>query len=41
MGILRGKKSKSASSATSPCAQLRAAYHDCFNRLENYSVFYF
>lgn len=32
MGILRGKKCKSDSSATSPCAHLRAAYHDCFNR---------
>ncbi|KAI5669660.1 hypothetical protein M9H77_19513 [Catharanthus roseus] len=32
MGILRDKKNKSASLATSPCAQLRADYHNCFNR---------
>ncbi|XP_010273973.1 PREDICTED: uncharacterized protein At4g33100 [Nelumbo nucifera] len=29
MGI---KKEKRSSSSTSPCAKLRAAYHDCFNR---------
>nr|DAD49061.1 TPA_asm: hypothetical protein HUJ06_018998 [Nelumbo nucifera] len=28
MGI---KKEKRSSSSTSPCAKLRAAYHDCFN----------
>ncbi|KAL5728697.1 hypothetical protein ACHQM5_001748 [Ranunculus cassubicifolius] len=28
---MKEKKSNS-SSTTSPCAQLRAAYHDCFNR---------
>ncbi|KAF6152336.1 hypothetical protein GIB67_005990 [Kingdonia uniflora] len=26
------EKRKPSSSATSPCAKLRAAYHDCFNR---------
>ncbi|CAA3001721.1 uncharacterized protein At4g33100 [Olea europaea var. sylvestris] len=31
MGIMREKKSPS-SSATSPCAHLRTAYHNCFNR---------
>ncbi|KAL3500813.1 hypothetical protein ACH5RR_039906 [Cinchona calisaya] len=30
MGILREKKNTSL--ATSPCAQLRDAYHNCFNR---------
>ncbi|KAA0064723.1 hypothetical protein IC582_005963 [Cucumis melo] len=30
MGIKR--ESKSSASATSPCADLRAAYHNCFNR---------
>ncbi|KAK6912854.1 Mitochondrial distribution/morphology family 35/apoptosis, partial [Dillenia turbinata] len=25
-------KEKKTPSSTSPCAQLRAAYHDCFNR---------
>ncbi|KAF8401042.1 hypothetical protein HHK36_014345 [Tetracentron sinense] len=28
MGITKEKRS----SSTSPCAQLKAAYHDCFNR---------
>ncbi|XP_061989003.1 uncharacterized protein At4g33100-like [Rosa rugosa] len=33
MGILQNKKtSSSSSSSTSPCANLRAAYHNCFNR---------
>ncbi|KAK2631474.1 hypothetical protein EUGRSUZ_L02859 [Eucalyptus grandis] len=35
MGIIREKKPKSSSSSpssTSPCADLRAAYHNCFNR---------
>lgn len=33
MGILREKKkSSSSSSSTSPCANLRAAYNNCFNR---------
>ncbi|KAL6215276.1 hypothetical protein ACLB2K_014707 [Fragaria x ananassa] len=33
MGILHNKKSSSSSpSSTSPCANLRAAYHSCFNR---------
>ncbi|KAL6216826.1 hypothetical protein ACLB2K_010044 [Fragaria x ananassa] len=33
MGILQKKKSSSSSpSSTSPCANLRAAYHNCFNR---------
>ncbi|EXB48302.1 hypothetical protein L484_003785 [Morus notabilis] len=33
MGILRKeKKSAASSSSTSPCANLRAAYHNCFNR---------
>ncbi|GMH06938.1 hypothetical protein Nepgr_008778 [Nepenthes gracilis] len=31
MGIKTEKRSKSSSS-TSPCAHLRIAYHDCFNR---------
>ncbi|KAI4380851.1 hypothetical protein MLD38_006992 [Melastoma candidum] len=31
MGILREKK-PSPPSATSPCAHLRSAYYDCFNR---------
>lgn len=30
MGIIKGDKR--SSSSTSPCANLRAAYHDCFNR---------
>ncbi|KDP34064.1 hypothetical protein JCGZ_07635 [Jatropha curcas] len=35
MGFTRKDKktsSSSSSSSTSPCAQLRAAYHNCFNR---------
>ncbi|KAF9612571.1 hypothetical protein IFM89_002167 [Coptis chinensis] len=31
MGLINKKESLSSSS-TKPCAQLRAAYHDCFNR---------
>ncbi|XP_020097308.1 uncharacterized protein At4g33100 [Ananas comosus] len=31
MGISRNRAASSSSSA-SPCAQLRSAYHDCFNR---------
>nr|GMC51298.1 uncharacterized protein At4g33100 [Ipomoea batatas]GME17062.1 uncharacterized protein At4g33100 [Ipomoea batatas] len=31
MGIKKEKKT-SSSSATSPCAHLREAYHNCFNR---------
>ncbi|XP_009590944.1 uncharacterized protein At4g33100-like isoform X2 [Nicotiana tabacum] len=31
MGILKDKKNASRLS-TSPCAQLREAYHNCFNR---------
>jgi len=32
MGILRGKRSSPPPSSTSPCADLRTAYHNCFNR---------
>ncbi|KAI8554199.1 hypothetical protein RHMOL_Rhmol05G0080300 [Rhododendron molle] len=33
MGIMREKRgSSSSSSSTSPCAHLRTAYHNCFNR---------
>ncbi|GMN36051.1 hypothetical protein TIFTF001_005717 [Ficus carica] len=34
MGILRKEKKSAASSSssTSPCSNLRAAYHTCFNR---------
>ncbi|XVE70866.1 hypothetical protein DITRI_Ditri10aG0105100 [Diplodiscus trichospermus] len=31
MGLSKGDK-KSSSTSTSPCANLRAAYHNCFNR---------
>ncbi|KAL1552324.1 hypothetical protein AAHA92_13135 [Salvia divinorum] len=31
MGILRDSN-RSSSSATTPCAHLRTAYHNCFNR---------
>ncbi|KAG5018494.1 hypothetical protein JHK87_014349 [Glycine soja] len=29
---MREKKASKTSSSTSPCAQLRDAYHNCFNR---------
>ncbi|XP_073134769.1 uncharacterized protein At4g33100 [Henckelia pumila] len=32
MGILRRDNNRSSTSATSPCAHLRIAYHSCFNR---------
>lgn len=32
MGIIKNKKSSSPPSSTSRCANLRAAYHNCFNR---------
>ncbi|KAK2980115.1 hypothetical protein RJ640_019538, partial [Escallonia rubra] len=32
MGILKREKSNPSSSSTSPCAHLRTAYHNCFNR---------
>ncbi|XP_075475962.1 uncharacterized protein At4g33100 [Primulina tabacum] len=32
MGILRRDKNRSSTSATSPCAHLRTAYHSCFNK---------
>ncbi|KAF2541607.1 hypothetical protein F2Q68_00028966 [Brassica cretica] len=32
MGLLKKKDSTSASSSTSPCADLRNAYHNCFNK---------
>ncbi|XP_050216804.1 uncharacterized protein At4g33100 [Mercurialis annua] len=33
MGFInREKKTQSSSTSTSPCAQLRAAYNNCFNR---------
>ncbi|KAI3715645.1 hypothetical protein L6452_22631 [Arctium lappa] len=33
MGFIRDKRNSSSSSTTtSPCADLRAAYHNCFNR---------
>ena len=36
MGFKR--ESKSSASATSPCADLRAAYHNCFNRFVSISI---
>ncbi|XP_060208551.1 uncharacterized protein At4g33100 isoform X2 [Lycium barbarum] len=32
MGIFKEKKKNASPSATSPCSQLREAYHNCFNR---------
>ncbi|KAK4338620.1 hypothetical protein RND71_043109 [Anisodus tanguticus] len=32
MGIFKEKKKNASSLSTSPCAQLREAYHNCFNR---------
>ncbi|KAG7618233.1 Mitochondrial distribution/morphology family 35/apoptosis [Arabidopsis thaliana x Arabidopsis arenosa] len=32
MGLLKKKDSTSARSSTSPCADLRNAYHNCFNK---------
>ncbi|KAF3446075.1 hypothetical protein FNV43_RR11254 [Rhamnella rubrinervis] len=32
MGLLNKEKKASPPSSTSPCANLRAAYHNCFNR---------
>ncbi|XP_056848614.1 uncharacterized protein At4g33100 [Raphanus sativus] len=32
MGLLKKKDSTSTRSSTSPCADLRTAYHNCFNK---------
>ncbi|KAJ0251976.1 Uncharacterized protein HA466_0128490 [Hirschfeldia incana] len=32
MGLLKKKDSTSAPSSTSPCTDLRNAYHNCFNK---------
>ncbi|CAN6987901.1 hypothetical protein Bca4012_007753 [Brassica carinata] len=32
MGLLKKKNSTSTRSSTSPCADLRTAYHNCFNK---------
>ncbi|CAH1426860.1 unnamed protein product [Lactuca virosa] len=32
MGFIRDKRNSSSSTTTSPCADLRAAYNNCFNK---------